>query len=292
MTPERATHAPMSLRRGLPALLLGALVSISCGAQSAAPQPATTSSNPPWTMTWNDEFNGADGSAPDASKWTAQVGGNGWGNQELESYTTRTANVAQQGGTLVITAALEPYTGADGVTREYTSARLQSKGRFTQQYGRFEARMKLPKGQGMWPAFWLLGDSVDTAGWPACGEIDIMEASGAKRATIGGSLHGPGYSGENPLTATYTLPSGTFDAGFHVFAVEWEPQQIRFYVDDVLYETRSPSDLPAGTKWVYDHPFFVLLNLAVGGKLPGSPDSTTQFPQKMLVDYVRVYQRK
>jgi beta-glucanase (GH16 family) len=244
-----------------------------------------------WKLVWSDEFNASDGSLPDAGKWTFATGGNGWGNHELEYYTERAANAHQQNGNLVITAARESFTGSDGVTREFTSARLKTSGKFSQTYGRFEARMKLPSGQGLWPAFWLLGDDISQVGWPKCGEIDIMELVGSAPSTVLGTIHGPGYSGKAGPSSKYTLPNGRFSDGFHVFAVEWEPDVIRFFVDDTLYATRTPADLPAGARWVFDKPFFIILNVAVGGDLPGPPDSTTVFPQTMLVDYVRVYSR-
>jgi len=258
-------------------------------AQPRATDPATHSS---WVLTWSDEFNGPNGSAPDPAKWVVESGGNGWGNNELEYYTARDRNVRLENGNLVIEAFKERYTGRDRVQRNYTSARLKSEGRFSQQYGRFEARIQIPSGQGAWPAFWMLGDDYPTTGWPGCGEIDIMESVGSHSATIQGSLHGPGYSGSNPLTSAYTLPRGRFSDGFHVFAVEWEPGVVRFFVDDKLYATKTPADLPAGKRWVYDHAFFVLLDLAVGGDFPGRPGDSTVFPQRMLVDYVRVYSRK
>ena len=151
----------------------------------------------------------------------------------------------------------------------------------------------MPEGKGMWPAFWMLGDDIPKVAWPNCGEIDIVENLGREPSIAHGTIHGPGYSGEHGIGSPYTLPdSERFSDDFHIFAVEWEPREIRFYVDDNLYATRKPSDLPPGARWVYDHPFFIILNLAVGGNWPGSPDSSTQFPQKMLVDYVRVYRRK
>jgi beta-glucanase (GH16 family) len=214
------------------------------------------------------------------------------GDNELETYTSRPQNAQLQDGNLVITAAQETFTGTDGITRNYTSARMKTAGLFTQTYGRFEARIKIPKGQGLWPAFWMLGNDISTTGWPGCGEIDIMENIGKEPNIVHGSMHGPGYSGGNPLTGSYTLPSGNFSDDFHVFAVEWEPKVARFYVDGNLYETHTPSDLPSGTTWVYDRPFFIILNVAVGGGWPGNPDQTTVFPQTMLVDYVRVYARK
>jgi len=257
---------------------------------TASPSP---SASPSWVITWSDEFDGAANLGPDSTKWGFDigVGQNGWGNNELEYYTNRTQNASTDGaGNLVIKAIKETFTGTGGVTREYTSARLLTMGKFTQQFGRFEARIKLPVGQGIWPAFWMLGDDIGSAGWPTCGEIDIMENRGREPSINYGTLHGPGYSGGNPISSSYTLPGGErFTDSFHIFAIEWEPSAIRFYVDDNLYQTRTPADLPAGRIWVFDHPFFILLNLAVGGNFGGNPDSSTTWPQTMLVDYVRVY---
>jgi len=244
-----------------------------------------------WKLVWSDEFSAPDGSPVDTTKWVSESGGNGWGNQELEYYTPRPENAFQQGGNLVIKVLQEKYTGADGVTRDYTSARLKTAGKFSQTYGRFEARIKIPQRQGIWPAFWMLGDDISKIGWPKCGEIDIMENIGKEPATVHGTIHGPGYSGGKGIGSPYKLPDQHFADDFHVYAVEWEAKAIRFYVDDHLYATRTPADLPQGTKWVYDHPFFMLLNVAVGGGWPGNPDATSVFPQTMLVDYVRVYKR-
>ena len=266
-------------------LLLSALLL----APHAAPRAQT------WTLVWSDEFNGPAGSAVDSTKWVFETGNgsNGWGNHELEYYTSSTKNAAMDGaGNLVITAVKETlapkYRCWNGQC-QYTSARLKTQGKFEQAYGRFEARIKVPYGQGMWPAFWMLGNNIQTAGWPTCGEIDIMENIGREPSIVHGTIHGPGYSGANGIGAPYTLPSGNFSDDFHIFAVEWEPNVIRWYVDGILYQTRTPSDLPAGTTWVFDHPFFIILNEAVGGYWPGDPDSTTVFPQKMTIDYVRVY---
>jgi beta-glucanase (GH16 family) len=220
------------------------------------------------------------------------TGGNGWGNKELEYYTSRPENVQITHGKLVITARMEPFTGADGVERPYTSARLETKRKFEQRYGRIEARIKIPPGQGMWPAFWMLGNDIDKVAWPACGEIDIMENIGKEPSTVHATLHGTGYVPAG-VTAAYSLPEGkNFADDFHLFALEWEPREMRFYVDDVLYSTDIPENAPAGTKWPFDHPEFILLNLAVGGEWPGYPDETTRLPQQMLVDYVRVYEKK
>jgi beta-glucanase (GH16 family) len=259
-----------------------------CAVAQAGPQSTT----PAWKLVWSDEFNGPNGSAVDVSKWVSETGGGGWGNDELEYYTSRLENASQQDGNLVIKVLQEKYVGPGDATRNYTSARLKTLGKFSQAYGRFEARIKIPRGQGIWPAFWMLGDDIDKSGWPACGEIDIMESIGKEPALIHGTIHGPGYSGANGIGDPYSLPADQrFADDFHVFAVEWEPNAIRFYVDEHLYATRTPSDLPKGTKWVYDHPFFLLLNVAVGGGWPGNPDASTVFPQTMLVDYVRVYDR-
>jgi len=274
-------------------LLISAILLASCGhAVNTAVTPPPSQTLPGWTLVWSDEFNLPDGSSPDASKWNLVTGGNGFGNAELESYTNRPQNAEIQNGNLVITVLKESYTGADMVSHDYTSARLNSSNKFAQAYGRFEARIKIPYGQGMWPAFWLLGSDLSSKAWPTCGEIDIMENIGREPSIVHGTIHGPGYSGDKGIGSPFSFPDGRkFADDFHVYAVEWSPKQIKFFVDDNLYATRTPADLPAGTKWVYDHPFFILLNLAVGGKWPGNPDATTVFPQQMLVDYVRVYKR-
>jgi beta-glucanase (GH16 family) len=245
-----------------------------------------------WNLVWRDEFDGPNGSAVDPGKWVLETGGSGWGNKELEYYTTRPVNAYVENGSLVIRALHETYTGPDNITRDYTSARLKTKGKFSVMYGRIEARLKIPYGQGIWPAFWMLGTGIDKVGWPSCGEIDIMENIGREPSKVHGTIHGPGYSGSNGLEASYSLTTGRrFADDFHVFAVEWEPNIIRFYVDGQLYKTRTPVDLPANTRWVFDREFFILLNVAVGGSWPGNPDASTVFPQSMMVDYVRVYQR-
>ena len=283
------------LRSGILAASL-TLLATGCGtARPAGGSLAPATASPPasgWTLAWSDEFDGPAGSLVDSTRWVAEVGGHGWGNHELEYYTDRSQNASLSGdGLLVIRALREHYEG-QGMAREYTSARLKTQGRFEQTYGRFEARLEIPRGQGLWPAFWMLGADINAAGWPRCGEIDIMENIGREPATVHGSMHGPGYSGGNSLTGGFALPGGEALAdGFHVFAVEWEPAIVRFFIDGNLYETRTPADLRLGQVWVFDHPFFMLLNVAVGGDWPGSPDASTVFPQTMLVDYVRVYRR-
>jgi beta-glucanase (GH16 family) len=230
-----------------------------------------------------DEFN-VDG-APDGSMWTYDIGtgDNGWGNNELQYYTDRPENVKVENGLLHITANRESFMGTP-----YTSARIITKGLFERRYGRFEARIQLPWGQGLWPAFWLLGASCGEVIWPQCGEIDIMEYRGQQPTVMHGSVHGPGYSAAEAITKSYELPNDRFDTGFHVFGIEWGPGYINFYVDDVLYNQITPDDVPG--EWVYDQPFYIILNVAVGGSFVGPPNSQTVFPQTMLVDYVRIYQ--
>lgn len=237
----------------------------------------------PWKMIWNDEF---DGASLDTSKWSVETG-NSFGTGQKDFDTERAENIAFQNGNLMITARAEKYSGAD-----YTSGRIRSYGKFSRAYGRYEARMRLPRGQGMWPAFWLLGDNWSTAGWPQCGEIDVMENKGAELSTVHGTMHGPGYSDGATYTKAFTLPNGaSFTDDFHTFAIEWEPGQLRWYVDDALYQTRSSDTMPRSQTWVFDQPFFIIVDLAVGGVYGGDPDATTSFPQSLMVDYVRVYSR-
>ena len=268
-------------------------------------------------LVWADEFD-VDG-APDLDYWSYDIGSgvNGWGNNELQSYTDRPENVIVQNGYLIITALEEEESF-------YTSARLKTKGKFDQKYGRFEARIRLPYGKGLWPAFWMLGsnieeerdDDLNTFQWPFCGEIDIMENAGSKPTIVSGAVHGPGYFGGSPILKKYDLDNDRVDTGFHVYGVEWGPDYINFYVDDVLYNQITPNDLPDDpfpedfystifttpeelelyrekwNTWVYDQPFYLLLNVAVGGLFDGPPNDETVFPQTMLVDYVRVYKDK
>ncbi|MDR9446542.1 MAG: glycoside hydrolase family 16 protein [Balneolaceae bacterium] len=236
-------------------------------------------------LVWSDEFDGVEGSQPSSQYWSMEIGTgtNGWGNQELQYYTDRPKNVAQDGnGHLVIQAHQESYGG-----RSFTSARLKTQGKITKKYGRIEARIKNPFGPGLWPAFWMLGENFEEVGWPQSGEIDIMEMRGQLPSTIHGSIHGPGYSGSNPITQSYTLSNARFDDDFFVYAVEWHPERIDFFVDDYLYQRVTPGDVSG--EWVFNQPFFLLLNVAVGGNYVGFPTQETVFPQKMMVDYVRVY---
>lgn len=255
-----------------------------------------------WTLAWEDDFEGADGASPDTTYWNFNIGGQGWGNNEWQYYTDSRDNSALDGsGNLVITAmpntdpSLEcAYGPGDGSPPacSYTSARLLTKDKIDFAYGRVEARIKIPYGQGIWPAFWMLGSDFDEVSWPQSGEIDILENIGkaSEQSLLYGTIHGPGYSGGGGVG------SGPYDTGvtlhedFHTYAIEWEPDEIRWYFDDVQFFSVTPNDIPAGREWVFDKPFFLILNVAVGGNWPGYPDETTTFPQHMTVDYVRVYQ--
>ena len=288
----------------VPGLRTQLMIALALGFAACA--PATTSTTVPappppppspqtWTLAWSDEFDGPAGALIDSTKWVPETGGQGWGNQEREYYTARPENVSLDGGgRLAITARAEALDSSYhcwyGACR-YSSARLKTRNKFETTYGRFEARIRIPRGQGLWPAFWMLGANIDVAGWPKCGEIDIMENIGREPDMVHGTMHGPGYSGGNGIGGPYTLAAGSFADDFHVFAVEWSPNDVRWYVDDKLYRENTPTNLPGGTTWVFDHPFFLLLNVAIGGGWPGDPDASTTFPQQMLVDYVRVYQR-
>ena len=240
-----------------------------------------------WRLVWSDEFQQPNGSRPDLTKWIYDSGGNGWGNNELQYYTSRTNNAWIENGQLVIEARVEKFEG-----NKFTSARLLTRGKAAWTYGRFEARIKLPRGQGVWPAFWMLGANIDSVHWPACGEIDIMENIGKEPDVVHGTVHGPGYSGGNGIGAPAKLPDGaTISDAFHVFAVECEPGRITWFLDGRSYFTVTPASLPKDTRWVFNEPKFILLNLAIGGHWPGNPDSTTTFPQWMIVDYARVYEK-
>jgi beta-glucanase (GH16 family) len=260
--------------------VLSLLLIVGCS-RSSDPKPIG------WVLTWQDEFDGPIGTSPDSARWGYDIGTD-WGNAQLEYDTARPENVSLDGaGRLAITARKESYLG-----REYTSGRINTNGFFAQAEGRFEARIKLPKGQGIWPAFWLLGANFATVPWPDCGEIDILEYRGQEPRVLHGSIHGPGYSGGNAVTSRFDLAgSAGLDDAFHVFAVEWSKDRITWIIDDTRWLTVGPSDLPAGAAWVFDHPFFIILNVAVGGHFVGPPDASTPFPQTMLVDWVRVYRR-
>ena len=260
----------------LPVVLLTLFLISGCDSDDT--QTVTNFTN----LVLEEEFE-TDG-APNSAVWDFDIGTgeNGWGNQELQYYTDRSENVKVENGVLLITAREESFEGSS-----YTSARLLTKDLFEQQYGRFEARIRLPWGKGIWPAFWMLGADIDENPWPGAGEIDIMEYRGQDPTILIGSVHGPGYSAGEAVSKEYDLVNDRFDTSFHIFGIEWGPDYINFYVDDVLYNQITPEDVPG--QWVFDKPFYILMNLAVGGTFVGSPNEETEFPQTMLVDYVRVY---
>jgi beta-glucanase (GH16 family) len=245
--------------------------------------------NPNWKLVWSDEF---DGDSIDTSKWNFEVNGDGGGNNELQYYTDRPENAKVENGHLLITAIKEDYRGPDGKSRHYTSARMTTKGKFFWKYGRFEARIKMPKGKGTWPAFWLMPEDNVYGGWARSGELDIVEVIGQTPNIAYGTIHyGDSWPHNTHTGDKFTLPSGDLSDDWHVYAVEWEEGQIRWYIDGQLYQTQ--------TKWYtnggnfpapFDQNFFIIFNFAVGGAWPGPPNSSTTFPQTMDVDYVRVYQ--
>ncbi|MFF3611815.1 ricin-type beta-trefoil lectin domain protein [Streptomyces sp. NPDC002580] len=279
--------SPRLLRKCLFAALSAVLVaSASAVVAPAHAAPAAAAA----AVTFQDTFDGPAGSAVDSSKWQTETGDN-VNNHERQYYTSGNKNAALDGqGHLVITARKENpanYQCWYG-TCQYTSARLNTSGKFTTTYGHVEARMKIPRGQGMWPAFWMLGGDIGQVGWPNSGEIDVMENVGFEPSAVHGTIHGPGYSGAAGIGAGYTLPNGqVFADAFHTFAVDWAPNSITWSVDGTVYQRRTPADL-GGNTWVFNKPFFLILNLAVGGYWPGDPDGSTSFPQQLVVDEVKV----
>ena len=284
----RRLRGPLLL--GTAVVLAMALGSATMGASSSVAADPDARDRQSAEVVFEDTFDGPEGAPVDDRKWQHETGDNE-NNHERQWYTEGNNNAALDGdGNLVITARQESPGNQQCWygTCEYTSARLNTAGLFTQQYGHFEARMKVPRGQGMWPAFWALGEDFDEVDWPASGEIDIMENVGFEPGTVHGSLHGPGYSGENGVTGSHSLPAGEeFADDFHTFAIDWSPGSISWSVDGTTYQTKTPDDL-GGQDWVFDKPFFLILNLAVGGDWPGDPDESTEFPQQLVVDYVRV----
>ena len=250
-----------------------------------------------WTLAWSDEFDGPAGSAPDPATWGYDLGDGsdiglaGWGNNEREWYTDEPANVALDGdGRLAITVregdgSRDCYYGPC----EYTSARLLTRDRFEFQHGYLEARVRVPAGFGLWPAFWLLGSNIDAVGWPQSGEIDVMEFVGRWPTEVLGTVHGPGYSGSAGISGRIDLGEPVADA-FHTVGLEWQPDRLAWFLDGALYHEVTRDDVEPN-EWVFEHPFFMLLNVAVGGNLGGPVSPDTVFPAQMLVDYVRLYSR-
>jgi beta-glucanase (GH16 family) len=275
----------------LTAVLIAAAITSSALTANAYEKPERAA----LAITWQDEFNGPAGTKPSASKWNFEVGGEpNWGNEEWQYYTSRKENVSTDGaGNLVISARKEKLPGMENCqfgSCDITSGRITTKDKFDQAYGRFEARIKIPDGQGLWPAFWMMGNNIDDVDWPGNGEIDIMEIIGSEPGTLYGTVHGPGYHSENGPGGQTSLPAGQKWAdAFHTYRVDWAPNEVKWLVDGRQYLRITPADIPPGKKWVFEHPFYLLLNLAVGGVWPGPPNTSTRFPAKMLIDYVRVY---
>ena len=282
-------------------LTIRAIAIVSSRSSDAATwtMPATVASG---ALVWSDEFtNPTDANTrPDPKVWGYDAGGDGWGNAELETYCGWDSSVSP-----CDRAAPNVYVGTDGclhIVAEqpssgvYTSARMQSQGRLSLLYGRIEARIRVPEAQGFWPAFWLLGNNISTESWPASGEIDIQERVNAAKTPDWneGSIHGPGFTDAN-LGTDYHFPSGHSASDFHTYGVIWSPGKVQFYMDSPtnIYATYTPASLISlkGATWPFDsgNAQFILVNLAVGGKWPGKPSSTTPFPSEMLVDYVRVF---
>jgi beta-glucanase (GH16 family) len=239
-----------------------------------------------YELVWSDEFEGDKGTAINNAKWVYDLGTGqgGWGNNEQQSYTNKPENVALDGtGNLAITAI------KDG-SGKFTSARIKTDGIFSQQYGRIEARIKTPTGSGIWPAFWMLGSNISSVSWPQCGEIDIMEQNGKFSNITYGTIHGPGYFGGNGNSTSYAMQNNRFDSDFNLYAVEWGENYIEFFVNNYLYKRVTSSDVSG--EWVFNQPFLIILNVAVGGNFVGPTNPYTPFPGIMLVDYVKVYKEK
>lgn len=237
---------------------------------------------PGYTLKWNDEFN--EPTLDDAS-WNFETGGNGWGNNELEYYNNSIKNCFITNRNYLVLEARRETIG----NNNYTSARIQTLGKREFTYGRIDIRAKLPSGQGIWPALWMLGSNITTVSWPACGEIDMMEILGNAPAKTYGTLHwGQTGTGGSSLGSNYSLTNDDFSKKFHVFTTIWTADKIEWYVDDVKYFTANKTAITGN--YPFDNPFFFIFNIAVGGNWPGSPDGTTVFPQRMIVDYIRVFQ--
>jgi beta-glucanase (GH16 family) len=281
----------MTMRsRILTAAAIVGCVALLCGCSaSIAPDVTATKT---LKLVWSDEFNGAAGTLPKASSWNFVQSGNGSGNNELECYTNAAGNVSQNGkGDLVITAIRQPgHICADGSKNDYTSARINTQNKFTAKYGRLEVRAEVPTTSGTWPAFWALGADEPSVGWPQAGEIDVMEVIGSQPDVVHGTLHGP-KSDKTPYSLQRSVDTGSNLAGtFHTFAADWTPTEITFLLDGKAYGTETKADVEkAGGTWVFDHSFFLLLNLAVGGNYPGNPAANAPWPQSYTIDYVRVY---
>lgn len=277
---------------------LAACASLACACSTVS--TVSTPSPPKWVQVWSDEFDGPAGARLDSTKWRydtadeCREGICGWGNDEKEYYTDATENSALNGrGQLTIVArrATADLTCHYGPCR-YTSAKVTTRGTLRTARGRVEARIKLPAGQGLWSAFWMLGDDVPAKPWPQRGELDVMEHRGSDPITTSSAVHGPGYSGATPFARALRLGRGSFTEDFHVFAVEWDSLRIRFFVDDLAYYEITRDAMERYGESILDRSYFLVLNLAVGGSFDGDPRSDAILPATMLVDYVRAFARQ
>ncbi len=285
---QALSHHPVT------AIALCVVLACASGAVSPPPPPPPGPPPPPpvWVQVWSDEFEGPAGARVDSTRWRYDTGDGcpavcGWGNNEREFYTADTANIKQNGlGQLEITARVATDTIPCYYGRcQYKSAKITTNGKMPVVPGRVEARIKLPVGQGLWPAFWLLGTNIGAVGWPTCGEMDIMENKGSQPTTTSSAVHGPGYSGNTPFAQSYA----PITSDYHIYAVEWDTQSIRYFVDGTQHYNVAKTSVLQHGNWVFDQPFFVILNLAVGGNFDHNPASDAIFPATMLIDYVRVY---
>lgn len=283
-------------------LSINAIATATGDSQSTVTTRSFTPNIPPGTLVWSDEFSNSTGTnaQPNAAVWNYDTGASGWGNQELEDYCGWNSSVSP-----CTTSVPNAYVGTDGYLHivaeqpspgAYTSARIKTEGLFSFQYGRIEFRVQVPEAQGFWPATWLMGNNIATVNWPACGEMDVMERVNAAATPDWneGSIHGPGFTGGN-LGTTYDFPTGQNAAGWHTYGMIWNKGSVAYYIDNPAqsYATYTPSNISgfSGSVWPFDsgQANFIILNLAVGGSWPGSPNSSTPFPAQMLVDYVRIY---
>ncbi len=283
--------------RGSRVAALAAAAALACASGAPPAPPPGPRATGEWVQVWSDEFTGPARSGIETTKWRFDTADGcaqsncGWGNNEKEYYSASSDNITLNGqGQLQIVARVAPgglacYYGPC----RYTSAKITTHGKICVSPGRVEARITLAPGQGLWPAIWLLGKNIETLGWPAGGELDIMENHGSDITTTSSAVHGPGYSGNTPFA--HALPPGSLDSGFHRFAIEWDSLHIRFFVDDAVHYVVSKTDVQQHGNWVYDQPFFLILNLAIGGHFDGDPQSDAIFPATMQVDYVRVFRR-
>lgn len=286
-------------KRWMQGVLGGAFVAFASTPAPAQPEPPQAAPQGAWRLVWSDEFQGAAGAPIAGGRWTFDLGdgcgsGNcGWGNQEKQWYTSDPANASLTGDGMLAIVARRASAGSTcyyGPCR-YTSAKVKTSGRRSVRHGRVEARIRLPAGQGLWPAFWMLGDDIASVGWPASGELDIMEHHGSMPGNVSSAMHGPGYNGDAAIWRAYTPAGANFTTGFHVYAVEWDSSAVHFFVDEVEHFAVTRAQVEARGTWAFDRPFYIILNLAVGGTFDGDPKSDDVLPATMLVDYVRVFER-